>query len=100
MATSLTIPLSEREATVLLMITWGYTNKEIGSRLGISAKTVEAHKANGMRKLHVRGRSSLVRLAVEWGWLTPEKAPDHDSEIWLQAASVSAMAVRETSATE
>jgi DNA-binding CsgD family transcriptional regulator len=100
MAMSVTIPLSGRESTVLLLITWGYTNKEIGNRLGISVKTVEAHKANGMRKLRVTGRSSLVRLAVEWGWLTPEKAPDLDSQNWLQAVWGGPMAVRKTPAAE
>jgi DNA-binding CsgD family transcriptional regulator len=65
-------PLSARETTVLRFIAWGYTNKEIARHLTISVKTVEAHKANGMRKLQVTGRAALVRRAVEWGWLQPE----------------------------
>lgn len=80
-------PLSGRETTVLLHIAWGYTNKEISSRLSISVKTVEAHKANGMRKLQLSGRSSLVRQAVEWGWLEPDRAPDHGTHIGRKTAT-------------
>lgn len=83
--TPITIPLSGREMTVLRFVVWGYTNKEIATRLGISVKTVEAHKAKGMQKLQLSGRAALVRQAVEWGWLTPENAPDHDTNVWLQA---------------
>ena len=72
---------SGRETTVLLHIAWGYTNKEISSRLNISVKTVEAHKANGMRKLQLSGRSALVRQAVTWGWLAPDRAPDNRTTI-------------------
>lgn len=72
-----TLPLSPRETTVLHLIAWGYTNKEIASRLALSVKTVEAHKANGMRKLGLAGRADLVRCAVEWGWLSKTESP-HD----------------------
>src|SRR5688500_15077940 len=43
--------VSERESEVLRLIASGYSNKEIGARLTLSVKTVEAHKANAMRKL-------------------------------------------------
>ena len=43
--------LSEREAEVLRLIASGYSNKEIAGQLSLSVKTVEAHKANAMRKL-------------------------------------------------
>lgn len=66
---SLTSP-SPRELTVLHLLAWGYTNKEIAERLALSVKTVEAHKTNGMRKLKVRKRHELVAYAVENGWLT------------------------------
>jgi DNA-binding NarL/FixJ family response regulator len=64
-----TTPLSPRETEVLRMIAWGNTNKEIASRLDLSVKTVEAHKANGMRKLNMRGRIDIVRYALLQGWL-------------------------------
>ena len=64
-----TSPLSPRETEVLRLIAWGNTNKEIASRLDLSVKTVEAHKANGMRKLSMRGRIDIVRYALLHGWL-------------------------------
>jgi two-component system response regulator NreC len=64
-----TTPLSPRETEVLRLIAWGNTNKEIASRLDLSVKTVEAHKANGMRKLNMRGRIDIVRYALLQGWL-------------------------------
>lgn len=64
-----TTPLSPRETEVLRLIAWGNTNKEIAARLDLSVKTVEAHKANGMRKLNMRGRIDIVRYALLQGWL-------------------------------
>lgn len=64
-----TTPLSPRETEVLRLISWGNTNKEIAARLDLSVKTVEAHKANGMRKLSMRGRIDIVRYALLQGWL-------------------------------
>jgi two-component system response regulator NreC len=69
------IPLSPRESTVLHYLAWGYTNKEIAQTLNLSVKTVEAHKANGMRKLRTRSRAELVRYAVDAGWLAPGAVP-------------------------
>jgi two-component system response regulator NreC len=61
--------LSEREAQVLRLIASGYSNKEIAARLMLSVKTVEAHKANAMRKLDLNGRIDIVKYAVLQGWL-------------------------------
>jgi two-component system response regulator NreC len=47
----------------------GYSNKEIAARLDISVKTVEAHKANAMRKLDMRSRIDIVRFAILQGWM-------------------------------
>ena len=69
------LPLSPRETTVLHLIAWGHTNKEIANRLTLSVKTIEAHKANGMRKLSLTGRADLVRRAVDWGWLAKGESP-------------------------
>lgn len=71
-----TARLTRREAEVLHLVAWGYANKEIAKRLGLSVKTVESHKANGMRKMELLTRAELVRGAVESGWLTPEAVPD------------------------
>jgi DNA-binding NarL/FixJ family response regulator len=61
--------LSEREESVLRSMALGYSNKEIAAELGISVKTVEVHKANGMRKLGMKGRIDVVRYAFLSGWL-------------------------------
>jgi two-component system, NarL family, response regulator NreC len=60
---------SERESEVLRLIASGYSNKEIASQLALSVKTVEAHKANAMRKLGLSGRIDIVNYAILQGWL-------------------------------
>jgi DNA-binding NarL/FixJ family response regulator len=62
-------PLTDREAQVLRLIAAGYGNKEIAVQLALSPKTVEAHKANAMRKLELSGRIDIVKYAVLQGWL-------------------------------
>ncbi len=61
--------LSGRELEVLKLVAVGYSNKEIASRLDLSIKTVEAHKANASRKLDLKGRVDIVRYASFQGWL-------------------------------
>jgi DNA-binding NarL/FixJ family response regulator len=61
--------LSDRETEVLRQIAAGYSNKEIAARLSLSVKTVEAHKANAMRKLDLKGRIEIVKYALLQGWL-------------------------------
>jgi DNA-binding NarL/FixJ family response regulator len=61
--------MSERESEVLRLISQGYSNKEIAARLSLSIKTIEAHKANAMRKLNISSRIDLVRYAMLQGWL-------------------------------
>jgi two-component system response regulator NreC len=60
---------SDRESEVLRLIAGGYSNKEIAARLALSVKTVEAHKANAMRKLGLNGRIDIVKYAILQGWL-------------------------------
>ncbi len=60
--------LTPRETEVLRSTAWGYSNKEIASKLGLSVKTVEVHKTNGMRKLGMSSRLQLVRYALLREW--------------------------------
>jgi two-component system response regulator NreC len=60
-------PLSEREREVLQLIAEGKNTKEVGSILGISAKTAESHRTNIMQKLHIHDVAGLVRYAVREG---------------------------------
>jgi DNA-binding NarL/FixJ family response regulator len=61
--------LSRREEDVLRFVALGFLTKEIASRLRISIKTVETHKANAMCKLGMCSRIDIVRYAVLNGWL-------------------------------
>ena len=68
-ATQPAAPPTDRELEVLRLIAAGYSNKEIAAQMSLSVKTVEAHKANAMRKLGLTGRIDIVKYAVLQGWL-------------------------------
>lgn len=59
--------LTARELDVLEGLVVGYPNKTIGYDLGISARTVEIHRANLMKKLEVSNLSDLLRIAFSAG---------------------------------
>lgn len=65
-------PLSERELQVLQLASHGLTNREIGSQLSISARTVQVHLSNVFGKLQVGSRTEAVLYAVQRGWLSLE----------------------------
>ena len=56
--------VTAREREIIQLIAEGQSNKEAASMLGISVKTIEAHRSNIMRKLHLRSVSDLVRYAI------------------------------------
>jgi FixJ family two-component response regulator len=56
--------LTGREAQVLERIVAGRLNKQIADDLGISIKTVEAHRANIMEKLHANTVADLLKIAL------------------------------------
>jgi DNA-binding NarL/FixJ family response regulator len=59
--------LSDREREVLQYVARGLSYKEIGESLFISAKTVENHTRNILRKLHLSRKHELMRYALEHG---------------------------------
>lgn len=61
--------LSAREQEVLRLIALGYSNKEIAEQFDISVKTVEAHKANAVRKLDLQSRKDIIGYAILRGWM-------------------------------
>jgi two-component system, NarL family, response regulator NreC len=61
--------LTAREAEVLRLIALGHTNVEVARQLGVSARTVETHRANIHGKLELRTRAELVRYALRCGLL-------------------------------
>ena len=56
--------LTSREAQVLERIVAGRLNKQIADDLGISIKTVEAHRANIMEKLNANTVADLLKIAL------------------------------------
>src|SRR6202795_5059237 len=56
--------LTAREREIVQLVAEGQSSKAAASTLGISVKTIEAHRANIMRKLHLRSVSDLVRYAI------------------------------------
>ena len=56
--------LTPREKEVMDLVVIGKHNREIAEDLGISARTVEVHKARMMTKLQVAGVPDLVRLSI------------------------------------
>lgn len=59
--------LTPREMEILDGLAKGLPNKTIAYDLGISARTVEAHRANLMLKLEVRSLSDALRIAFAAG---------------------------------
>lgn len=54
------VRLSAREEEVLILLSKGYSNKEIAEHLSISAETVGTHLKHIYEKLHVRSRAAAV----------------------------------------
>jgi FixJ family two-component response regulator len=65
--------LTEREHEVLEGIALGETNKAIAERLGLSARTVEGHRAGILRKAGVGSTTELVRRL--FGGVRPDAGP-------------------------
>ncbi len=59
--------LTERERQVLEGLAAGLPNKSVAYDLGISARTVEVHRARIMEKMQARNLSHLVRIALAAG---------------------------------
>lgn len=67
----LTRQITAREQEILIMVGQGYTSKEIACRFDIKICTVNAHRANLMRKLDVPNAANLARWAVITELMTP-----------------------------
>jgi DNA-binding CsgD family transcriptional regulator len=67
--------LTPRQRQVFHLVAGGRTSSEIAGQLSISVKTVEAHRANLMRKLGVRNQIELVRYALRWDLSPPDHRP-------------------------
>ena len=65
--------LTRRERDVFDLVVLGLTSGEIGTRLDISPRTVETHRARILSKLHARSVLDLVRIAAQHGLLPDER---------------------------
>lgn len=63
--------LTPREEEVVKLIAEGDSAREIAKTLGISAKTVDRHRANILQKLGLRDRLALTRYAIRAGLIEP-----------------------------
>jgi len=57
--------LTPREREVIKMLAEGNSVRQIAAILGLSIKTVEAHKFNLMRKLNIHNKAQLVTYAIQ-----------------------------------
>jgi DNA-binding NarL/FixJ family response regulator len=64
--------LSPRQREVLRLMADGRTTRAIGQELGISVKTVEAHRSELMRRLGIRHVAGLTRYAMRVGLVAPD----------------------------
>ena len=58
--------LTPREKQVVALVCLGYTNREVGEKLGISPSTVKTHLRGAATKFGVRGRGEIQRLLRNW----------------------------------
>jgi DNA-binding NarL/FixJ family response regulator len=63
-------PLTARQREILQLLAEGKSTKEVGFLLGVSGKTVEAHRAQIMDRLGIRDLPGLVRYAIRTGLIT------------------------------
>ncbi len=71
--------LSSRERTIFKLIAEGGTNRSAAAYLNLSAKTVEKHRANLMRKLRLNSAVELALLAVELGLVQRPQMPSRSA---------------------
>jgi DNA-binding NarL/FixJ family response regulator len=61
--------LTSREQQILQLVWGGFMNRDIGRRLKISVRTVEAHRSSMMLKMGVSNTAQLLRQAIQLGLL-------------------------------
>lgn len=66
------LQLTSREIEILQLVAEGYSNKDIGTELEISEKTVDKHRQNLMDKLNIRDTAGLTRYAMQAGIIEPK----------------------------
>ncbi len=65
--------LTDREREILMLLSEGLTNREIGERLHLAEKTIKHYMSNVLQKLHVRSRVEAALLAQQHKLLSDEE---------------------------
>ncbi|HEY1341564.1 MAG TPA: helix-turn-helix transcriptional regulator [Bryobacteraceae bacterium] len=73
--------LTPREIEVLKLVASGLTTHQVALTLGIAFKTAACHRARILEKLDLHETASLVRYAVERGYVSTAGSPGPSSEI-------------------
>jgi len=66
--------LTEREKEIAVLLAKSNSSKEVAQKLDISAKTVENHRTNLMRKLGVHDVAGVIRYVIRQGLFDPTEA--------------------------
>jgi DNA-binding NarL/FixJ family response regulator len=70
--------LTLRQREILQLVAEGNSTKQVAARLGLSTKTIEAHRSAIMQRLGVRDVTGLVRFAIQAGLL---QSGEHEPEV-------------------
>lgn len=65
--------LTPRQREILQLVAEGHSTKDIGFRLGLSVKTVEAHRTQIMERLDIHDIAGLVRFAIRAGLVSSDR---------------------------
>ena len=68
--------LTDREKQVVKLLADGYANEEAAEKLGLSRRTVEAHRARIMLKLNIHTLPGLVKYSIKEGITTVDAYRD------------------------
>ena len=66
------VHITDRELEILELIVKEYTNQEIGEKLFISPRTVDAHRRNLLQKTGARNTAGLVKFAFQHNIISPD----------------------------
>jgi len=91
-------PLTARQCDVVRLVAQGKTVREAAKLLGVSAKTVDTHKTNLMRRLGIHNKAELVLWAVKQGLVEMNSGDAPQTETITRLARRQAQAIRARSA--